>query len=309
MSFLADQWPAILSISMSLLALFISIYSLYLKRLDVERERLAREITFGPIDEDIVVDRETIENRDTVDIQLINDTGIQQIVDEVWIDIEQYPKEVSEEQYARFKELLIALMEAGFRTMEADCGDGRIEAEVERDVLGNRTLYLLAMMIVIVDRIEQDDTSEIVVDESLYKALRSSSHRLDDMVEMLRDPKNDWIVRKLLTPQIANMIRDDLRSLMSDKGYPLSRSMRMSIPPVQIKTVHLDIVSFAELLYDRLDMFGGQFDLLCRLHAHVHKGKDPSRSELFQLRLIVEPLDIDGLVGDVEEGLKGMGTV
>mgnify|MGYP000567878483 CR=1 FL=1 len=61
MGFVEDYWLEIVSLSLSLLAMAVSLYSLYLKRLDIERERLAREITFGPLDETMVIDRDAID--------------------------------------------------------------------------------------------------------------------------------------------------------------------------------------------------------------------------------------------------------
>jgi hypothetical protein len=64
---------------------------------------------------------------------------------------------------------------------------------------------------------------------------------------------------------------------------------------------------FARELYDRLDLIGGRFDFLCRLHADVHKCERMSRSELFTLQLEVEPVDMTALIGKVEEDLREKG--
>jgi hypothetical protein len=271
MGLIDDYLLEILSITFSTIALFVSLYSLYLKRLDIEKERLAREITFGPIDDPIEVTWEAIENRDEIPIQLVNDTGIPQIVNEMWIRIEQYPKELTEEQYVRFKAFMLALMEAGLRTLGEEGMESRLREELKRGIPGDRTLFMVALMILIINRIRQDDAKDVVVDERLYQVLHSTSSSLDDMVAVLRDPKNDWVVRKLITPQIIEMLEDHVRPLMSKNGYPLYRSMKMEVPPEAVKDLDIHLMRFAQRLYDRLDIIGGEFEFLCRLHADVHK--------------------------------------
>jgi hypothetical protein len=304
MGFFDDYMLEILSITFSLIALFVSLYSLYLTRLDIEKERLAREITFGPIDGTISVDREAIDNRDEIPIQLVNDTGIPQIVNEVWVKIEQYPKDISDEQYTRFKAFMVALTEAGLKTLGQEEAEDRLREQLDKRIVGDRTLFLIALMILIVNRIRQDDTKDVVVDEKLYQTLRSTSGSLDDIAAVLRDPTNDWVVRKLMTPQIIEMLEDHVRPVMSDKGYPLYRSMKMEVPPGTVKDIDLHLMRFAQRMYDRLDLIGGEFEFLCRLHADVHKGQRMSRSEMFTIKLQVEPVDIGDLIGAVETDLR-----
>jgi len=304
MGFFEDYWLEMLSITFSVVAMAVSLYSLYLKRAELQKERFAREVSFGPMDEVILVDREAIENRDEVPVQLINETGIPQVVNGLWVQIEQYPKEITEEQYVRFKALLVALMQAGLRTLGENLDDQRLREEGRRGTMGNRTLFLVALMILIVNRIRQDDTKDLVVDQRLVSALQATSGSLDDMVEVLEDPKHDWVVRKLLTPQAIEMLEEHVRSIMSENGYPLYRSMKLEVYPSQIKDVDLHLMRFAERLYDRLDLVGGQFDLLCRLRADVHRCERMSRSQPFTLRMVVEPVDISKLVGEVEADLK-----
>ncbi|NIP36128.1 MAG: hypothetical protein GWN18_14360, partial [Thermoplasmata archaeon] len=57
MGFFDDYWLEFISITFSVIALVVSLYSLYLKRLDIEKERFAREITFGPMDDPLTIDR------------------------------------------------------------------------------------------------------------------------------------------------------------------------------------------------------------------------------------------------------------
>ena len=303
MGFPEDYWLEIMSIIFSLTALMVSLYSLYLKRLDFEKERMAREITFGPIDELIVVDSEAIENRDEIPIQLINDTGIPQIVNELWIQIEQYPKEISEDQYLRFKAFMVALAEAGLKTLGPDSNPDKLREQLDSRIVGDRTLFMIALMILIVNRLRQDDTKDVVVDERLYQILRSTSDSLDDIAAVLTDPDNDWLVGKLMTPQIIEMLEDHISPLMSDKGYPLYKSMKLEVPPGKVKDIDLHMMRFAEQLYDRLDIIGGEYEILCRLCADVHKGERMSRSELFTLRISVEPIDMGDLISTVETDL------
>ncbi len=307
MGFLEDYWLEMLSITFSVVALVVSLYSLYLKRLDIERERLAREITFGPVDDPLEVDKAAIDNRDEVPVQLINDTGIPQIVNELWVQVERYPKEMSEEQYVRFKALMLELVEAGLRTVGAEGTEEWLRQQADTRLIGDRRLFLIALMILIVNRIRQDEERDLVVDDDLYRTLRSSSASLDDIATLLRDPKNDWLVRKLLTPQVVEMLEEHVRSVISEKGYPLYTSMRLEVPPGAVKDVDLHLMRFAGHLHERLDLIGGQFDFLCRLHADVHRCEHMSRSELFTMRLVVEPVDMTALIGQLEEDLRKMG--
>jgi len=306
MGFVEDYWLEMLSIVFSLTALVVSLYGLYIKRLDFEKERLAREITFGPIDETILVDRETIDNRDEIPIQLVNDTGIPQIVNELWIQIEQYPKEITDEQYVRFRAFMVALMEAGLSTLGEQGAEERLRKQLDKRIGGDRTLFMVALMILIINRLRQDDTKDVVVDERLYETLRSTSSSLDDIVKVLGDPKNDWIVRKLLNPQIIEMLEDHVRPLMSQSGYLLYRSMKMEVPPGTVKDVDLHLMGFAQRLYDRLDIIGGEYEFLCRLRANVHKCQRMSTSELFSLKMVVEPVDMGQLIGTMEKDLLKM---
>ena len=303
MGFPEDYWLEILSIIFSLTAMVISMYSLYLKRLDFEKERMAREITFGPVDETITVDKAAIENRDEIPVQLINDTGIPQIVSEMWIQIERYPKEISDEQYVRFKAFMVALAEAGLKTLGPDGTQDKLKEQLDSRIVGDRTLFMVALMILIVNRLRQDDTKDVVVDERLYQTLRSTSDSLDDIAAMLTDPKNDWVVRKLMTPQIIEMLEDHISPVMSPKGYPLYKSMKLEVPPAKVKDIDLHLMRFAEQLHDRLDIIGGDYEFLCRLHADVHKGDRMSKSEMFTLKLRVEPVDMGELIGEVEDDL------
>jgi hypothetical protein len=304
MGFLDEYWLGLISFTFSIVALVVSLYSLYLKRLDIERERLAREITFGPLDKTLVIDREAIENRDEIPIQLVNDTGIPQIVNDLWLKVERYPKEISDEQYQRFKAFMLALVETGVRTLGSEGTEEKLREGLDKRVVGDRTLFLIALMILIVNRIRQDDDSDVVVDESLYKTLRSTSGSLDDIAVLLRDPKSDWVVRKLMTPQIIEMLEDHVSPLMAEKGYPLYTSMKLEVKPETVKDIDLHLMGFAQRLYDRLDLLGGEFDLLCRLHADVHKCQRMSRSEMFTLKMVVEPVDLTALIGEVEADLE-----
>ena len=306
MGFFDEYWLEMLSITFSIIAMVVSMYSLYLKRLDIEKERFAREITFGPMDETITVDRDDIDNRDEIPIQLINDTGIPQIVDDIWLRIEQYPKEISDEQYARFKAFMIALVESGLRTLGTQGAEERLKEGLDKRVVGDRTWFLVALMILIINRIRQSDVKDVVVDDDLLRTLRSTSSSLDDIAALLKDPQNDWVVRKLITPQIIEMLEDHVSPLMADKGYPLYTSMRLEVPPEEVKDIDLHLMGFAQRLHDRLDLVGGEFDFLCRLHGDVHKCERMSRSELFTLKLLVEPVDLTSLVGEVEADLRKM---
>jgi hypothetical protein len=304
MGFVEDYWLEIMSITFSLVALVVSLYSLYLKRLDIEKERLAREVTIGPMDDPLVVDRGAIEDQDEVPVQLVNDTGIPQIVNELWVQVDRYPKEISEEQYVRFKALMLELVEAGLRTVGPVGTEEWMRQQADTRLIGDRRLFLIALMMLIVNRIRQDDTRDVVVDDELYRTLRSSSASLDDIAALLRDPKNDWLVRKLLTPQLVEMLEEHVRSVMSDRGFPLYTSMKLEVPPGAVKDIDLHLMRFARELHDRLDLIGGRFDFLCRVHADVHKGDRMSRSELFTLRLEVEPVDMTSLIGQLEEDLR-----
>jgi hypothetical protein len=304
MGFFEEYWLEFISISFSVIALLVSLYSLYLKRLDIEKERLAREITFGPMDDTLAIDREAIENRDEIPLQLVNDTGIPQIVNDIWIDIEMYPKEISEEQYVRFKALLLALVESGLRTVGPGGTEEWMRQQMDTHIIGDRRLFLIALLILLINRIRQADDKDVVVDDRFYQTLRSSSGSLEDIAALLRDPKNDWLVRKLLVPQLVEMLEEHVRPVMSDRGYPLYTSMKLEVPPEKIKDIDLHLMHFADQLYDRLDLVGGQFDFLCRLHGEVHRGERTSRSETFTIRLLVEPVDMGELIGTVEEDLK-----
>ena len=251
MGFLEEYWLEIVSLSLSLLAMAVSLYSLYLKRLDIEKERLAREITFGPLDETLVIDRETIENRDEIPIQLVNETGIPQIINDIWIKVERYPKEISDEQYERFKAFMLAIVEAGVRTLGSEGAESKLREGLDKRVVGDRTLFLIALMILIVNRIRQDEDSDVVVDESLFRTLRSTSGSLDDIAVLLRDPEADWVVRKLMTPQIIEMMEDHVRPLMAEKGYPLYTSMKLEVRPETVKDIDLHLMTFAQRIYDR----------------------------------------------------------
>jgi hypothetical protein len=306
MGFIDDYLLEMLSITFSLIALFVSLYSLYLKRLDIEKERLAREITFGPIDETISVDRSDIENRDEIPIQLINDTGIPQIVNEIWIKVEQYPKDISDEQYARFKTLMVALTEAGLKTLGQEGAEELLKERLDKRIVGDRTMFMIALMILIVNRIRQDDERDVVVDENLLNILKTTSGSLDDIAKVLKQPENDWMVRKLMIPQIIEMLEDHIRPLMSDNGYPLYRSMKLEVPPEAVKDIDLHLMRFAQRLYDRLDLIGGEFEFLCRLYSNVHKCERMSTSELFAIKMTVEPVDMGTLIGTVEADLQKM---
>ena len=306
MGFIEDYWLEILSITLSSIAMVVSLYSLYLKRLDIEKERLAREITFGPIDGTIRVDREAIENQDEIPVQLVNDTGIPQIVNEVWVQIEQYPKDISEEQYTRFKAFMVALLAAALRTLGEEGAEERLREEMGKRMMGDRTIFMVALMILVINRLRQDDTRDVVVDQRLYETLRTTSSNLDDIQAVLSDPKNDWVVRKLVTPQIIEMLEDHVRPLMSDSGYPLYRSMKLEVPSGKIKDVDIHLMRFAQRLYDRLDIIGGEFEFLCRLRANVHKCDRMSESEMFCLKIVVAPVDLEDLIGSVEQDLQKM---
>ena len=303
MGLLEEYWLEILSISFSLFALFISFYSLYLKRIDVEREKLAREITFGPID-DVEVSLEVIENRDHLTVQLINDTGIQQIVSEVWLQVEQCPKDLTDEQYARFRSFMMALMEASLRSFSGSGVSAGVDEGRAKGILGGRTVYLLALMILIVDRLKDDEATEVDVDRPLVDILRSTSRDLDDIVEMMGDPEKEWLVRKLLAPQMVANLEESVQGLMSERGYPIVTSIKLDVPPLEIRDVDLDVIKFAERLYERLDLIGGEFEFLCRLCAGVHKGEAMSKSELFRLRMVVEPVDLGETIGTIEAELE-----
>lgn len=305
MGFVEESWLEILSITFSMLALAISLWSLYIKRLDLQRERLAREVTFGPVDAEVVIDREAIENADPMTVQLINDTGIQQIASEVWVRVESMPREVSDEQYARFRDLLIALIETGLRVLGRGELDAGVEQRVDQGVLRNKYLYLLALLYVILERVRSGGEHGISVDSSFYRLVEGTSDNLDELVAMMADPDNEWIVRRMLTPTIVAMFREHIGTVLTDGGYCLGRSLRVSVPPTQIKNVDVEITRFANRLYDVLDLIGGEYNLLCRLCCKVHKGERMSESELFLLRLRVEPMDISPIMAHVERELKG----
>jgi hypothetical protein len=306
MGLFGDYWLEMLSITFSVIAMVVSLYSLYLERLDIEKERFAREITIGPIDETILADRETIENQDEIPLLLINDTGVPQIVSELWVHIEQYPKEITDEQYVRFKSFMVALMEAALRTLGDENAEERLREQLDGRLGGDRRLLMVALMILVINRIRQDDGKDVVVDDHLFQTLRSSSSSLDDILQVLREPKNDWLVRKLLTPQIIEMLEEHVRPLMSEKGHLLYRSMRLEVPAGEVKEVDIRLMRFAQRLYDRLDIIGGEYEFLCRLHARVHQGQHDSQSEVFALRMVVEPVDLNDLIGEVEADLLRM---
>ncbi len=306
MGFFDEYWLEFISITFSLIAMAVSLYSLYLERIDIEKERFAREITFGPMDDPLVIDRDTIDNRDEVPVQLVNDTGIPQIVNEVWLKVERYPKEITDQQYERFKAFMLALVEAGVRTLGTDGTEDKLKEGLDRRLVGNRTLFLIALMILIINRVRQEDSKDLVVDEKLYRTLRSTSANLDDIAGLLKDPEHDWVVRKLITPQVIEMLEDHIRPLMAESGHPLYTSMKMEVPSGVVKEIDLHLMGFADRLYERLDLVGGEFDFMCRLQADVHRCQQMSRSDLFTLRMVVEPVDLTSLIGEVEEDLRKM---
>jgi hypothetical protein len=177
---------------------------------------------------------------------------------------------------------------------------------IEVQVFFKKAAYLGNLLFV--NRIRQDDESDVVVDDNLLSTLRSTSGSLDDIAVLLKDPGSDWVVRKLMTPQIIEMLEDHVSPLMAEKGYPLYTSMKLEVPPGTVKDIDLHLMGLAQRLYDRLDLVGGEFVLLCRLHADVHKCQRMSRSEMFTLRMVVEPVDLTALIGEVEADLEALKT-
>jgi hypothetical protein len=157
------QW---LTLAIGIIALIISFYSIYLNRAHIHKEHFSREITFGPIEEEISTSIK-MPNNMTISFQLSNETGIPLIVNEVWLRIIKFPTSVTDEQYERFRDFIVQLMDVGLSLYSEKDMKENVSDQIEVGVLKNTQMYLLSIIYMVFMKIRSGGTRNISQNEAI----------------------------------------------------------------------------------------------------------------------------------------------
>ena len=288
-TFIANYWQGLLAFA----ALIAALFGLYLQRLSINREHLAHYIEFGPLPEEIQLSGD--KEAPKLQIKLINDTGLPQIVRDLWLRIVKYPAEISDEQADNLWNFTSALKDSIRVWLSSSKGKRFFSELAERPELAEHWLpRAMGFGLGVYDKVTK---GKIVV---------SGPRRiLDSWIGLMRDglstPKDMTKEAARTAMKSTYPVLEFMQRIIPNENLPITKSLDLEIQPKGVRTTTVDLTDFKKRCENAFQLIGGEGRFTCIIEARVHRSNDWSKSGLFDIVISIPLMDWSPIIASVQK--------
>jgi len=296
LAFLSASWQGLIGLG----GLLVAIYALHLHQVGTRREYLAHEVTIvAPLNEVVLDGNGGIQDTSRRKIQLLNETGIPQLVRDLWIVIAEEPQALSEEQIKRFGKMVYRFLSIAREAVVGPFYQQYFAGLADNPDYAKRLLPRAGGLVLnTYDKIRKHRTAPRGVARFLEFSSAMTVQGLDGLLAGMEAPAGE-----LLGNYLAYKM-DLFGQIAPGDGLLVTGALNLTVPPKDSREVEIDMSRFLTDCSNALGLIGNTYRFKCYLRARVHHAIRDSESDLFDVIAKVPLVDLDSIVSDWQRQLN-----